>query len=96
MPTACLWQLHFQYVPSLICYFPIMQMIKVWQDLLPGFTLANWWGFIIGLIESYACDWYFAFIWVPLYNYFVSGGEIAGNKEKNHAVNNTHDIIYSF
>lgn len=54
---------------------PEHAMFKAWQDLLPGFEWISWKSFIIGLIESYAYGWYFALIWVPIYNYFISRNE---------------------
>ena len=48
--------------------FPEHAMFQAWQKLLPGFVWLSWKSFFIGLIESYAYGWYFALIWVPLYN----------------------------
>lgn len=62
--------------------FPQHAMFRAWQDLLPGFEWISWKSFLIGIVESYAYGWYFALIWVPLYNYFISGGEKVENKEK--------------
>ena len=39
---------------------------------LPGFELLSWKTFILGLIESLGWGWYFALIFGPLYNFFVS------------------------
>ncbi|MCF6301369.1 MAG: DUF5676 family membrane protein [Proteobacteria bacterium] len=50
--------------------FPQYAMYGIWEKLLPGFEWLSWQGFLIGLIESYAYGWYFALIWVPLYNFF--------------------------
>lgn len=50
--------------------FPGHAMYEAWQKLLPGFEWLTLKGFLIGLIESYAYGWYFALIWVPLYNFF--------------------------
>jgi cytochrome c biogenesis protein CcdA len=61
-----------------ICFdmiFPQHAMFRVWQELLPGFEFTNWKTFIVGLIEAYAYGWYFAVIWVPLYNKFSSNKE---------------------
>ncbi len=55
--------------------FPAHAMFKAWQDLLPGFEWISWKSFVIGLIESYAYGWYFALIWVPIHNYFISRNE---------------------
>jgi len=49
-------------------FFPQHQMYSVWQKLLPGFEWISFSSYILGLIESYAYGWYFALIWVPLYN----------------------------
>jgi hypothetical protein len=48
--------------------FPHMAMYESWQALLPGFTWISWRSFLLGLAESYGYGWYFALIWVPLYN----------------------------
>jgi len=48
--------------------FPEHAMFEAWQKLLPGFVWLSWKSFFLGLIESYAYGWYFALIWVPLYN----------------------------
>ena len=48
--------------------FPDHAMYKAWQLLLPGFQWLSWSSFLIGLIETYAYGWYFALIWVPVYN----------------------------
>ncbi len=50
---------------------PEHAMYRAWQDLLPGFEWISWKSFFIGLIETYAYGWYFAVIWVPLYNCFT-------------------------
>lgn len=51
--------------------FPQHAMYEVWRDLLPGFEWISWGSFGLGLVESYAYGWYFALIWVPLYNVFA-------------------------
>ncbi len=51
--------------------FPGFAMHEAWHKLLPGFEL-SWKGFTIGLFETYAYGWYFALIWVPLYNVFLA------------------------
>jgi len=48
--------------------FPEQAMFQSWQKLLPGFVWLSWKSFFLGVIESYAYGWYFALIWVPLYN----------------------------
>jgi cytochrome c biogenesis protein CcdA len=51
--------------------FPHHAMYEVWRKLLPGFEWISWPSFIRGLAESFGYGWYFALIWVPLYNYFL-------------------------
>ncbi len=48
--------------------FPQHAMFGAWQDLLPGFEWLSWKSFFIGLVETYLYGWYFALVWVPLYN----------------------------
>jgi len=55
--------------------FPDYAMYKSWQMLLPGFEGLSWKSFFIGLIETYAYGWYFALIWVPIYNYVTGKGK---------------------
>lgn len=52
--------------------FPQWAMYEAWRRLLPGFEWLSWQSFLLGLVESYAYGWYFALIWVPLYNVFAS------------------------
>jgi hypothetical protein len=47
---------------------PAYQMHTVWERLLPGFVWISFGSFVLGLIESIAYGWYFALIWVPIYN----------------------------
>ena len=51
--------------------FPEHAMFETWRKLLPGFEWLSWGSFFLGLVESYGYGWYFALIWVPLYNFFV-------------------------
>ena len=48
--------------------FPEHAMFQSWQKLLPGFVWLSWKSFFLGLIETYGYGWYFALIWVPIYN----------------------------
>lgn len=50
--------------------FPEHAMYQAWQKLLPGFEWLSWRSFFLGLVESYGYGWYFALVWVPLYNVF--------------------------
>lgn len=52
--------------------FPQHAMYQAWQKLLPGFQWISWKSFLLGLAESYGYGWYFALIWVPLYNVFTA------------------------
>jgi len=52
--------------------FPEHAMYQAWRALLPGFEWLSWKSFFIGLIESYLYGWYFALIWVPIYNITAS------------------------
>ncbi len=49
--------------------FPGYVMYKVWQPLLPGFEWLSWTDFFVGVVASWAYGWYFALIWVPIYNF---------------------------
>ena len=51
--------------------FPEHAMFEAWRKLLPGFEWLTWGSFFLGLVESYGYGWYFALIWVPLYNFFT-------------------------
>lgn len=61
------------YTLCVICclLFPEHQLYLDWQKWLPGFSWLSWPSFLLGLVESYAYGWYFALIWVPLYNFFL-------------------------
>lgn len=48
--------------------FPEHAMYRAWRDLLPGFEWLSWKSFALGLAEAYGYGWYFALIWVPIYN----------------------------
>lgn len=52
--------------------FPAHAMYRAWQDLLPGFEWITWKSFLLGLVECYGYGWYFALVWVPLYNVFAA------------------------
>lgn len=47
-------------------------MYEAWRKLLPGFEWLSWQSFFLGLIESYGYGWYFALVWVPIYNVFAA------------------------
>jgi hypothetical protein len=56
---------------------PAHAMYGAWQKPLPGFEWLSWQSFLLGLIESYG--WYFALVWVPLYNVFAARDARKGN-----------------
>lgn len=58
--------------------FPDHAMYETWQKLLPGFEWISWKSFFLGVIEAYGYGWYFALIWVPIYN-FVTLRKVQGN-----------------
>jgi hypothetical protein len=68
--------------------FPDYAMFEVWRKLLPGFEWLSWKSFFLGLIESYAYGWYFALIWVPIYNVFAHRAG-RGNDSEGRAVKET-------
>ena len=41
-----------------------------WQALLPGFIWLSWQSFLLSLAESFACGWYVALIFAPIFNFF--------------------------
>ncbi|NOX93461.1 MAG: hypothetical protein GXP18_13705 [Gammaproteobacteria bacterium] len=55
--------------------FPDHAMYETWQQLLPGFEWLSWKSFFLGLIEAYGYGWFFALIWVPVYNFVTLRGE---------------------
>ena len=56
-------------------FFPEHAMYGAWQKLLPGFEWLSWKSFLLGLIESYGYGWFFALIWVPIYNFAAFRGK---------------------
>jgi len=69
--TSILLSISFALCVAFDLLFPEQAMYRSWQDLVPGFEWLSWKSFFLGLIETYAYGWYFALIWVPVYN-FVS------------------------
>ena len=57
--------------------FPEHAMFRAWQDLLPGFVWLSWKSFFFGLVEAWGYGWYFALVWVPIYNVFAVRKRIA-------------------
>lgn len=48
--------------------FPQYAMYESWQVLLPGFEWLSWKSYFIGLLMSFGYGWFFALVWVPIYN----------------------------
>ena len=66
--TSLLLAISFVLCVSFDLIFPDQAMYQTWRQLLPGFEGLSWKSFFLGLIESYGYGWYFALIWVPIYN----------------------------
>ena len=47
-------------------------MQKLYEFLLPGFTLISWGTYFLGLVEIFIGGFLTAMIFVPIYNYFVN------------------------
>jgi hypothetical protein len=69
--TSLLLAITFTLCVAFDLLFPQYAMFDVWRKLLPGFEWLSWKSYFLGFVESYAYGWYFALIWVPLYNAFV-------------------------
>lgn len=39
--------------------------------MLPGFRWLTWWGFLLGLVESFLYGVYAAIVYVPIYNWLT-------------------------
>jgi hypothetical protein len=65
--------------------FPQHAMFRAWQDLLPGFEWISWKSFLLGLLEAWGYGWYFALVWVPIYN-VVAQRSAAGKNRSVDAV----------
>jgi len=51
---------------------PQCAAFEFWRKLLPGFDSVSWSSFLVGAAASYLYGWYFALLWVPLYDFFVA------------------------
>jgi cytochrome c biogenesis protein CcdA len=69
--TSLLLAITFSVCVTFDLIFPEMAMYQVWIKLLPGFEWLTWQSYLLGLAESYGYGWYFALVWVPLYNVFI-------------------------
>lgn len=41
------------------------------QMILPDLKMLSWKSYLIGLVQSFAFGWYIAFVFGPIYNFFV-------------------------
>lgn len=41
------------------------------EQVLPGFRWLTWWGFLLGLVESFLYGVYAALVYVPIYNWLT-------------------------
>ncbi len=69
--TSLFLAISFAFCVGFDLILPKYAMYQHWQGFLPGFTWLSPGAFLLGLIETYAYGWYFALIWVPLYNVFL-------------------------
>jgi len=47
-------------------------MHQLLTQLLPGFIWITWPSFFFGLLWSFACGWYVAVVFAPLFNFFAA------------------------
>lgn len=40
------------------------------EAILPAFKWLTWWGFLLGLVESFLYGVYIGLVYVPIYNFF--------------------------
>ena len=48
---------------------PGVHMYAFLQQVLPGYESHSWWGFLVGLIQSFLYGAYAGLIYVPIYNF---------------------------
>ncbi|GMR25614.1 MAG: hypothetical protein BMS9Abin39_0925 [Ignavibacteria bacterium] len=46
-----------------------IHMSNFLESVLPGFKWLTWWGFLLGLIESFLYGVYAGLVYVPIYNF---------------------------
>jgi len=56
---------------------PDYAMYSSWRALLPGFEWLSWKSFFLGLLEAWGYGWFFALVWVPIYNFFAMRVKVA-------------------
>ena len=48
---------------------PGVHMYAFLQQVLPGYESHSWWGFLVGLIQSFLYGAYAGLVYVPIYNF---------------------------
>ncbi len=48
-----------------------LHMHQFLEMVLPAFKWLTWWGFLLGLVESFLWGFYAGVVYVPLHNYFM-------------------------
>lgn len=46
-----------------------LNMYAFLEQVLPGFTWLTWWGFLLGLLESFLYGVYAGLVFCPIYNW---------------------------
>ncbi len=69
--TSLLLAISFALCVAFDLLLPDHAMYETWQKLLPGFEWLSGQSFFLGLLEAYGYGWFFALIWVPIYNFVV-------------------------
>lgn len=55
-----------------------LHMKAILEQLLPAFEWLTWWGFLLGLLESFLYGAYTGLVFVPLYNWFAARWTVLG------------------
>ena len=56
-----------------------LHMKSVLEQMLPAFKWLTWWGFLLGLVESFLYGAYAGLVFVPLYNWFSARSSPRGS-----------------
>ena len=48
------------------------------EQILPAFKWLTWWGFGLGLIESFLLGFYVGIVYVPIHNFFTKRWGVSG------------------
>ncbi|MGE0625760.1 MAG: DUF5676 family membrane protein [Pseudomonadales bacterium] len=48
-----------------------VHMHRFLEQVLPAFQWLTWWGFVLGLVESFLYGVYAGLLYVPLHNFFT-------------------------